>query len=257
LAVQKGGTISSIDEFPMSYRIANAFASYIIYVRKMLWPSNLAVFYPHLGLWPVWQILGAVLILIAVTLTVIWKAERLPYLAMGWLWYVGTLVPVIGIMQVGEQAMADRYTYIPLIGLFIMAAWGIPGLLKNWRYQKEVLFALATLCLLCLLIVTRTQVGHWQNSITLFDHTLKVTEHNYFVYNNRGAVYVDLGNYKQAISDYDRAIEINPNYAEAYYNRGIPYIRLGNQKQAIEDLKTAARLGLEHSKNILRSYGIN
>ena len=144
----------------------------------MIWPSNLAVFYPYPGLWPLWQVLGAVFLFIAVTLMVIRTAKRFPYLAVGWLWYVGTLVPVIGIVQVGSQAMADRYTYIPLIGLFIMAAWGVPELLKGWRYRKEVLFLSSALSLSCLFIVTWTQVGYWRNSITLFEHTFKVTDPN-------------------------------------------------------------------------------
>ena len=114
---------------------------------KTIWPNDLAVFYPHPGSLPFWQVLGAVLLLIAVTVTVILEAKRLPYLAVGWLWFAGTLVPVIGIVQVGSQALADRYTYIPLIGLFIMAAWGVPELLKNWRYRKEALAASSALIL--------------------------------------------------------------------------------------------------------------
>ena len=129
------------------------------------------------GALPLWQVLGAVLLLIAVTISVIRTAKRFPYLAMGWLWFTGTLVPVIGIVQVGTQAMADRYTYIPLIGLFVMAAWGIPELLKKLQParfptpRKETLFALSSLVLLSFFIVTWTQVGYWRNSIALFDYS--------------------------------------------------------------------------------------
>ena len=199
IAQQEEGAMKSIEAFPLSARIANAFVSYVIYIGKMIWPSDLAVFYPHPGLLPTWQVVGAVLLLIAVTLIVIWTAERFPYLAVGWLWYVGTLVPVIGIVQVGAQARADRYTYIPLIGLFIMAAWGIPELLKKWRFRKEALFASSALSFLCFFIVTWTQVGYWQNSITVFSHALEVTAHNGLAYNNRGNEYLKLGNYTQAI----------------------------------------------------------
>jgi tetratricopeptide (TPR) repeat protein len=208
----------------------------------MIWPSNLAVFYPYPMLLVPWQVLGSVFLLIVITIVVIWKAKRLPYLAMGWLWYTGTLVPVIGILQAGDQAMADRYTYIPLIGLFIMAAWGIPELLKKWNYRKEILLTLSVLGILCLSIKTWTQVGYWQNSITLFNHTLKVTDNNSLIYNNRGVSYKDLGNYKQAIEDYDRAIEIKPYYAEAYNNRGNAYNGLGHYRQAIEDLNGAIEI---------------
>jgi len=236
---QKGGSVSSIEALPLMVRIGNALVSYIAYIGKMVWPSNLAVFYPYPRLFVPWQVLGSVFLLIAITLVVIWRAKRAPYLAMGWLWYAGTIVPVIGIVQVGAQAMADRYTYIPLIGLFIIAAWGVPDLLKKWNYRKEILLASSALSILCLSIITWTQVGYWQNSITLFDHTLKVTDYNWFIYNDRGHVYAGLGNYRQAIEDYNRAIEIKPRYAYAYHNRGIAYNVLGNYKQAIEDLNRA------------------
>jgi tetratricopeptide (TPR) repeat protein len=248
IAQQKVGAVKSIEAFPPGVRISNAFVSYIIYIRKMIWPDNLAVFYPHPGLWPLWQVLGAILLLIAVTISVIRTAKRLPYLTMGWLWFTGTLVPVIGIVQVGDQAMADRYTYIPLIGLFIMAAWGIPELLKKWRYRKETLFASSALILPCLLIVTWTQVGYWRNSITLYDHALKVTNRNDTIYNNRGDAFCPLGNFRQAISDYDRAIEINPKYAEAYNHRGVTYGKLGAQRQAIPDFEKAIEINPKYAE---------
>jgi tetratricopeptide (TPR) repeat protein len=169
-------------------------------------------------------------------------ARRSPYLATGWLWYIGTLVPVIGIVQVGSLAMADRYTYIPLIGLFIMVAWGVPELLKKWQYRKEILLALSALSIFCLSIITWTQVGYWLNSITLYDHTLKVTDNNWLIYNNRGTAYADVSNYKQAIEDFGRAIEIKPGYVEAYNNRGSAYDDLGNYKQAIEDFNRAIEI---------------
>jgi tetratricopeptide (TPR) repeat protein len=275
IAARSVGFILS-EAIPLDVRIGNAFVSYIAYIGKMIWPSNLAVFYPYPGLLVPWQVLGSVLLLFAITLVVIWRAKRFPYLVTGWLWYIGTLVPVIGIVQLGNQAMADRYTYIPLIGLFITVAWGVPDLLKKWNYQKEILLASSALSILCLSIITWTQVGYWQNDITLFDHTVKVTDYNWLIYNNRGAAnavlgnymqtiedcgrsieikpgfanaynnrgfaYNQLGNYKQAIEDYDRAIEIKPAYAEAYYNRGIAYTYLGNYRQAIEDYSRAIEI---------------
>jgi hypothetical protein len=185
IAQQKGGAVKTLVAFPLDVRIANALPSYIIYIAKMLWPYNLAVYYPHPGLWPFWQVLGAVFLLGATTLTVIRTAKRFPYLVVGWLWYVGTLVPVIGIVQVGSQALADRYTYIPLIGLFIMAVWGIPELLRYWRYGKETLFVSSALILPCLFVVTWIQTGYWRNSITLCDHALNVTSNNVAILNNR------------------------------------------------------------------------
>jgi hypothetical protein len=291
VAQKRGGSVVSFEGIGPGVRIANAFVSYIIYIGKTIWPNNLAVYYPHPGLWPLWQTLGAVLLLIAVTISVIRTAKRLPYLTMGWLWFTGTLVPVIGIVQVGGQAMADRYTYIPLIGLFVMAAWGIPELLKKWRYRKEALFASSALILPWFFIVTWTQAGYWRNNIVLYDHSLKVTSHNHVIHCDRGVAYDKVGNYAQAISDYDRAIEINPEYAEAYYNRGVAYAKLGNlrqaisdydrtveinpeyagayynrgiaygelgnQRQAVEDIKTAARFNIENAKNFLKNQGMN
>jgi tetratricopeptide (TPR) repeat protein len=236
---QKGG---AVQELPLSVRIANAFVTYCTYIGQTIWPNNLAVFYPHPGSLPAWQVVGAALFLIAVTIAVIWKAKRIPYALVGWFWYAGTLVPVIGIVQVGLQARADRYTYVPLIGLFIMATWGFSELSKNWRYRKEVLVASSTVVLLCLCIVTWTQVRYWQSSITLFEHALNVTADNYIAYNNRGTAYLDLGNYRQAIGDFDKAIVINPNHAGSYYNRGTAYSDLGDDRQAITDFDRAIEI---------------
>jgi tetratricopeptide (TPR) repeat protein len=286
LVQHKGGAVASIEAFSPGVRIGNALVSYLIYIGKTIWPVNLAVYYPHPGLRPLWQVLGAVLFLGAVTFAVIRTAKRFPYLAMGWLWFAGTLVPVIGIVQVGGQAMADRYTYIPLIGLFIMAAWGIPELLKKWQPthppRKETLFTSSALVLLSLFIVTRTQVGYWRNSIALYDHSLKVAspsdvilcsrgvaygklgdhrqaiaDYNMAIeinpkdvesYSNRGVAYRKLGNYRRAIEDYDRAIEINPKHAEAYYNRGIAYAELGNQRQAVSDYDRAIEINPDYAE---------
>jgi tetratricopeptide (TPR) repeat protein len=242
IAQQKGGAVGSIEAFPLSERVSNALVSYTLYIAKMIWPSNLALVYPHPGAWPLWQVLGAVFIFVAVTFLAIRWAKSFPFLPVGWLWYVGTLVPVIGLVQVGSHGRADRYTYIPLIGLFIIAAWGIPELLKRWRFRKEVLDALLALSLVGLFMVTWTQVGYWQNSITLFDHTLNVTDHNGLIYNNRGAVYSRLGYYARAIEDFNRAIEIYPKDAVAHNNRGIAYGNLGNRTQAISDFNRAIEI---------------
>jgi lipoprotein NlpI len=242
IAAQSAGAVQSIEELSPFVRIGNAFISYIAYIGKMIWPSNLAVFYPYQELLVPWQVLGSILLLIAITLVVVRMVKRAPYLAIGWLWYAGTLVPVIGIVQAGPQAMADRYTYITLIGLFIMVAWGVPDLLKKWNYRKKILLASSALSILCLSIITWTQVGYWQNSITLFDHTIKVTNYNWLAYSGMGIEYNRLGKYRQAIEDFSRAIEINPGYAKIYYNRGVSYKKLGTYKQAIEDYGRAIEI---------------
>ena len=248
IAEQRGGSVGSMEDFPLSDRIANAFVSYILYIGKMIWPSHLAVYYPYPGFRPIWQVVGVVFLFIAVILLVIRAVKRFPYLAVGWLWYVGTLVPVIGIVQLGSHAMADRYTYIPLIGLFIMAAWGVPDLLKGWRYRKATLFLSSALSLSCLFMATWTQVGYWRNSITLFEHAFKVTDHTSTVYKNRGTAYGSIGNYKQAVEDLDKAIELDPKYAVAYNNRAGVYGSLGNYKQAIEDCDKAIELNPKYAE---------
>jgi len=242
IAQNEAGTVASIKAFTPNVRIANAFVSYVIYIVKTIWPDNLAVFYPYPGLWPLWQVLGAVLLLVTVTFAVISAAKRFPYLPVGWLWFTGTLVPVIGIVQVGGQAMADRYMYIPSIGLFIVAAWGIPEILKKRRYEKQLLGAAAASCLLCLSILTQTQVGYWRDSITLFDHTLSVTKNNVPIYNNRGNALHHLGDQERAIEDFSRAIEINPLFAAAYNGRGLSYNSMGNFTRALEDFGKALEI---------------
>jgi Flp pilus assembly protein TadD len=233
------GAVGSLEALPLRARFSNALVSYVVYMEKMIWPSNLAFFYPYQSLWASRQVLGAFSFLIVVTLIAVWLAKKFPYLIVGWLWYLGTLVPVIGLVQVGEQGMADRYTYVPLIGLFIIAAWGASELARKWPYREKILVASSILVLSCLFVATWMQVGYWKNNFTLFDHAMEVTNNNYGAYYARGNAYAAMGNQKQAIVDYDKAIELNPKYAPVYYNRAGTYAAMGNQKQAIVDYDKA------------------
>jgi len=227
------GFVQSIEAFPLSVRIGNAFISYITYIGKTVWPSNLAVFYPHPEFLLPWQAFGSVLLLIAVTLAVFRMIKRSPYLATGWFWYTGTLIPVIGLVQIGDFAMADRYTYIPLIGLFIVVAWGVPELLKKWRYRKEALFTLSALSILCLCIITWLQVGYWQNSLTLFARALSVTKNNALIESNMGAALAEQGKFGEAIGHYQEALRIKPNDCEARYNLANALARQGKMEEAV------------------------
>ncbi len=228
--------------FPLTSRLANASVSFMTYLTETFWPHNLAVFYPFPEQIPMWQVLGSALMILIISIAVIIAVKRLPYLIVGWLWYAITIMPVIGIIQINPRAMSDNYTYIPLTGLFIMIAWGVPDFLKGWTHRKEILLTLSACSILFLSIISWTQVGYWQNNITLYDHTLTVTDNNWLIYNNRGFAYNNLGNHKQAIKDYDRAIEIIPDYAMAYNNRGNAYNVLGNYRQSIEDYNKAIEI---------------
>ena len=242
LVQQHGGAVGSIERLPLEARIANGFVSYIAYIVKTIWPAKLAFFYPYERLLPAWQVLAAAVLFTALTFAVVAMAKRYKYLPVGWLWYAGTLVPVIGLVQVGYQGRADRYTYIPLIGLFIMVAWLIPEVLSKWRHSRKLLIPLSALILLCCFIVTRTQTMYWQNSFVLFDHALEVTRNNDVAYVARGNAYEALGNYAQAINDYGKALKISPGIASAYNNRGVAYAALGDQEQAIKDYDRATEI---------------
>jgi Tfp pilus assembly protein PilF len=238
----------SVAHHSPSVWISNAFVSYVTYIVKMIWPTGLAVYYPHPGMWPFWQTAGSAFFLFAVTLTVILPAGRFPYLVTGWLWFAGALAPVIGIVQIGSFAMADRYTYLPLIGLFIMVAWGVPDLLKKGSIGRKMLLPAAAVILACLSLLTWIQVGYWRNSISLYGHALEVTPDNYFIYNNRAIVYAQSGDYKRAISDFNKAIEINQDSPDAFYNRGNAYARLGNSAEAITDFSRAIEVNSQDSR---------
>ena len=237
-----GGMMRGMEILSLGTRLANALVSYAAYMGKMLWPVNLAVLYPHPVWWPAWKVLFALVLLAAITAAVMKGARRRPYLPVGWLWYVGTLIPVIGIVQVGSQAMADRYTYIPLIGLFIIAAWGIPRLLVRLPRRREILAALSALCLICLFFLTWRQVSYWRSNITLYNHTLEITKRNGAIYMNRGTAYLVLGNYRVAIEDFNRAIEINPRVAASYMNLGVAYNGLRDYTRAMEVFNKAMEI---------------
>ena len=234
-----------LKQFPFISRLANAPVAFVTYLEKTFWPHNMAVFYPFPDQIPLWQVLGASLLILIITTAVIVMMKRLPYLFAGWMWFGITIAPVIGIIQISisaPYAMADRYHYLPSIGLAVMMAWGIPALIKSEEIRKKILFPTGIAFLIIMSVLTWQQCGYWKNSITLFDHTLKVTDNNWFAYNNRGVAYGGLGNYRQAIEDCDRAIDIKPGYADAYNNRGFAYNGLGNYRQAIEDCDRAIEI---------------
>jgi tetratricopeptide (TPR) repeat protein len=238
----KGGAVVAMEYLPFPARVSNAIISYASYLGKIFWPVDLAVFYPYEYSFPLWQILASCFILIGITIAVIYFLKKLPFLFIGWFWYLGTLIPVIGLVQVGMQAMADRYTYLPSIGIAIMLAWGIPLLFPREDMRKKILFPAGIAFLAVMAFLTWRQCGYWKNSISLSSHALKVTKNNYMAYNNRGSAYAGLGQYQLAIEDLNKSILLKPNYNLAYCNRGIAYNGLGQYLLAIEDFNKAVRL---------------
>jgi tetratricopeptide (TPR) repeat protein len=221
VAQKKGGAVGSLEMYPLTMRVANALVSYVKYIAKMIWPVDLAVFYPHPGSLPAWQVAGAGLFLALVSVAVLRSIRQRPWFAVGWLWYAGTLVPVIGLVQIGLQAMADRYTYVPLIGLFIMVAWGVPELLDRWRHKEKLLTTAAIIVLAVLSTISWRQITYWKNSITLYKHTLMATPNNYVIHNNLGFSLTARHRFEEAIAHFKAALRINPDYEDASINLGI------------------------------------
>jgi len=233
-AQKHGGAVASLDVTSLKVRIANALVSYVKYIGKMVYPSKLAVLYPYSEILQGWEIIGACLLLVSISFLAIRTIKQKPYFAVGWLWYIGTLVPVIGLVRIGKQSMADRYTYVPLIGIFIIIAWGVPELVAQWRYRKIWLTTLATVFITILMGMTWKQVGYWKNSITLFEHTLKITSNNYLPHNNLGVALQDEGRIDEAIDHYLKALQINPYYEKAHYNLGVALQDEGRIDEAID-----------------------
>jgi tetratricopeptide (TPR) repeat protein len=243
LAHESVGAIGRLEILPIKMRIANALVSYMQYMGKMIWPHPLAVFYPHPGKsLPMWKASGAGVFLLCISLLVVRGARRYPYLVLGWLWYLGTLVPVIGLAQAGSQAMADRFTYVPLIGLYVIFAWGVPELMKKWHHRRVALSISAAVVLLGLMTCARLQLRHWKNSVSLLSYTHAVTADSYLVHNNLGSALNELGKYDEAIVHYMEALRIKPNFAEPYYNLGIALARQGKLNEAISHYTEALRI---------------
>jgi len=248
--VQKGsGAAPDINTLSLQSRVANAFLSYTRYIDKMFWPQDLAVFYPlDARTIQSWQVVPCALLMIVVSVLAIRFGRKQKYLFFGWFWFVGTLIPVIGIIQVGSQAYADRYTYIPYIGLFIIIAWGLPELLSKWPQRKIALGLSMVIVLTTLGICAHRQVSYWNNSTALFSHAIEVTKNNYIAHCNLGIAYGKLGRYQDEIEAYKQAIKIKPDYADAHYNLGTAYGRLGRYRDEIEAYKQAIRIKPDYAK---------
>ncbi|HLZ52916.1 MAG TPA: tetratricopeptide repeat protein [Verrucomicrobiae bacterium] len=245
---QRGGAMTAGENLLLSVRSGNALISYCRYLGKLFWPTNLAVFYPYPGHWPLVPVLLAGGLVLGISVLLFIKRRRYPFLLMGWLWFVGTLVPVIGLVQVGGQAMADRYSYLPSVGLFILAIWGAHQLTRHWRNQGMMLTVAGSAVLVVCLGLTRQQLGYWNNSATLFRHALAVTENNYLAHLNLGVALKEQGQTDKAISQFQETIRLKPNYANAHLNLGAALDQKGQLDQAIRQYREAIRLNPDYAE---------
>jgi len=272
VAQHRGGSVAGFEGFSLAARIGNALVSYVRYIEKMFWPSRLACFYPHPGnSLPVWQPVLAGLALLGMTLLILRLAGRHPYLMTGWLWYVGTLVPVIGLVQVGFQAMADRYTYVSLIGLFIILAWGGPELLQRGKGERETgrrgaranrrigesgkrragdshtpilprshvraLAVVASVWIVVLVGCAWAQVRYWRDTFSLCERAIVVTEGNYIAHNNLGQSLAAQRRFDEAIVHYRKALETDPDPGLTYNNLGAALAETGQFEQAMQNFR--------------------
>jgi tetratricopeptide (TPR) repeat protein len=271
-----GGTVMPTEVLPVPLRAANAVVACARYIQNTIWPADLAVFYPHPGVWPAWEVAAAAALVGGSTILACWLWRRRPYWIVGWLWYLGTLVPVIGLVQVGGQALADRYTYVPLIGLFLVAAWGGVELASQRRAHPAVGWAVAVVIVLACAVVSWFQTRLWRDSIALFEHAVRVTENNHVAHNNLAIALAERGRIEdatihllevvrirprfasahnnlglalaaqnrtaEAAAHFARAVEINPGFAEAHNNLGCALAGLGRAELAIPHFERAISL---------------
>ncbi|HEY1464823.1 MAG TPA: tetratricopeptide repeat protein [Terriglobales bacterium] len=241
MVAQKGGGAMRYEVSSLA-RVMNALVSYARYVGKAFWPTNLSPMYPHTGnAIPVWEVIAASLFLLAITWIAL-KFSQHRYFIVGWLWFLGTLIPVIGLVQVGDQAMADRYAYLPYIGLFVMAVWGIADWARERRIPNVFLVAAVVVMLPALAIATHKQISYWHDSMTLWSHTLEVTKNNYIAHDNIGVALLEEGRLQEAKAHFQAAIDINPRDAFSQLNIGVCEKDEGDTKDAIKHYQSALEL---------------
>ena len=241
LVAQRGGAAVGLTHVSRVLLAGNALVSYVTYVGKMLWPARLAAFYPYTSLLS-WQVAGSALILVAAFSVALWSVRRHPYVLMGWLWYVGTLLPVIGLVQVGNQRMADRYTYVPLIGLFLIVAWGVPDLLGGWRRRQIVLPVAAAIVLTACATTARRQVRTWESRVTLWQHAAAVTRDNFLAHSNLGELAANQEKLDEAIAHFAEVVRIRPRSANARFILGNALNRSGRIEEAVAQYTEAVRI---------------
>ncbi|MGA7848287.1 MAG: tetratricopeptide repeat protein [Terriglobales bacterium] len=244
-AQRAGGAVGSTVLLPLSMRVKNAIYSYLIYMEKAVWPSRLAVFYPHPeGLLALWKVMVASVVLAAVT-AVFWHFQDRRYLLVGWLWFLGTLAPVIGIVQVGRQAWADRYAYLPLWGLFVIGVWLASEAATRFSLSRAAQMAIAVAVLLGYAVTSHIQIEYWRDSYTLFAHALQVTDANPIAEGNLGSALMEMGRPDLAVSHLERALQLMPTFATAHYNLGT----LLQRKNELDQAQREYQLALQYASD--------
>ena len=241
--------LNSLQRITFPARVCNAVVSYAAYLGQMLYPVDLAVYYPHPGNhMPLWTVGVSALVLLIVSAVVLAGGRKHSFLLVGWLWYLGMLVPVIGLVQVGGQARADRYTYLPQIGLYIMVAWAAVDLTSSWRYRRALLGSGAALALATLLVLAHIQTAYWENSFSLMTHTIACTPDNSLVHNNLGYALVAQGKLREAIQHYEQALHIRPGYPEAHNNLGVALADEGKLAEAVQHYERALQFKPDYAE---------
>jgi Flp pilus assembly protein TadD len=246
-AQRQGHAVETMQHLPLGARGENTLIAYVRYLEKTFWPVNLSVLYPHPGHWPAMQVFFAGGLLLAISIFAIMQRRSRPYFLVGWLWFVGTLVPVIGLVQVGVQSIADRYTYLPSLGIFIFLVWGVAELAQRWR--PPAIFLTATFFVAAItgcVVLTRQQLEFWQDGETLFGHAVAVTENNYVAHYNLGVALFQKNRTAEAISEYQETLRLKPDYARAYVNLGAALDETGDTDAAIAQYREAIRLEPEN-----------
>jgi tetratricopeptide (TPR) repeat protein len=242
LIQKSSGAVWSAGALPFHARVANALLAYVRYLSKTFWPADLAIIYPYPKHWPIMAVMGAALLLAIWSGLFLWHARQNPYLPAGWFWFLGTLIPAIGLVQVGSQSMADRYTYLSGIGLFILIVWGLNDFLIIHPQRRKLAMLIGGLTLAGCLVCTRIQLNHWQNSIKLLRHTIEVTTGNYVACNFLGRALDEAGKNDESLPCYEESVRIESRYPQAQYNLGMAWLNRGWTKKACDPLAAAVRL---------------
>jgi len=252
---QKGGAITALTRLSLSQRLENTFVSYARYLDMAFWPNPLANPYPHPGNWGLSLVFFSVLLVAGLSVTAVLLARKFPFGFTGWFWFVGTLVPVIGLVQVGIQSLADRYTYLPLIGLFLVLVWSAGEACRPGRLPVPVAVFLAAIVIAACAGRTRDQLNYWQNDETLFRHALAVTKNNYLAYNNLGTWLSKNGRLDDAMDCFHQSLQINPDNPDVLYNMGNVFARRGNWDEAISNYRHALQIAPDQA-DILNNLGM-